>query len=70
MSADVNAVARLLREKGIQYTESTSGHEVRWTDPDDEGVQWAYFGRIYSGRDSRLCAYGIDPSEAVRKAVS
>ena len=66
MSADVNEVCRLLDELKIEHNE-IDGHEVRWRDED--GKQWAFFGRIYSGRGTRLCAYDIDPVKAVERAT-
>lgn len=67
MSWDVNEVCRLLGEQGITYRVSTTGQDVRWVA--DNGVQWAYFCRLHNSRESRLCAYGIDPEEAVERAA-
>lgn len=63
MSADINEVCRMLEDRAIPHGVSDSGHEVYWVDA--RGVRWSYFGRLYSGRESRLCAYGITPQMAV-----
>lgn len=66
MSADVKEVERLLDERGIDYSVTDTGHEVRWVGRD--GRKWSYYGRLYSGRDPRLTAYRIDPEDAVKIA--
>ena len=67
MSADVNEVARLLDALGIEHSESADGHDIRWRD--HNGCVWAYYGAIYGSCDSRLCAYGVTPDEAVRRSI-
>ena len=67
MSADVNEVCRLLEERGVDHGVTDTGHEVYWHTAD--GVRWSYFGRLYCGRESRLCAYGISPQSAVERAT-
>lgn len=67
MSADVNEVARLIEGLGLECHVTETGHEVYWFD--EYGVRWSYFGRLYSGRESRLTAYSISPVEAVERAT-
>lgn len=67
MSADVNEVCRELDELGIEYTVTENGHEVFWYD--EWGVRWSFFGRVWAGRGTRLCAYDINPSVAVKHAT-
>lgn len=67
MSSDVNEVCRRLSDAGVAHTVTETGHEVLWRDA--AGVQWAFFGKLYAGRESRLCAYGIDPARAVAASM-
>ena len=68
MSADVNEVCRLLEDLDIDHEVAQNGHEVRWRDAD--GVRWAFFGSLYSGRVTRLCAYDVTPETAVAASIA
>ena len=66
MVTDVEQVARMLIDAGVDPMVTIARHEVTW---EQRGIRWTYFGSLYGGRETRLTAYRVTSQQDVAVAA-